>query len=95
MLEEAEEREREFDEEKKKWTSGSFTYEKIQQYIADLEEERQNVTRLQDQCRRLDQRKTELENDNCCLQKNLSDVQSRHKSDGEEREVGEIVEKSR
>ena len=87
LLEEAEERDREFDNEKKKWTSGSFTYEKIQQHIADLEEERQNVTRLQEHCKGLEQREMELEHANSCLQKNLVEVQSRHKSDGEEREV--------
>ncbi|XP_068751937.1 centromere protein F-like isoform X2 [Montipora capricornis] len=87
LLEEAEERDREFDDEKKKWTSGSFTYEKIQQHIADLEEERQNVTRLQEHCKGLEKRAMELEHANSCLQKNLVEVQSRHKSDGEEREV--------
>lgn len=88
LLAEAEEREREYEEEKK-LISGSFSNEKIQQYNADLNEERQNVTRLQEQCRELEKKHTELESSNSCLQKKLAELQNRHKNDGEERKVGE------
>ena len=90
MLEEAEEREREFDAQKKQWNSGSFSYEKIQQYISDLEEERQNVGQLQEKCNGLEQKLNELESDNSSLQKKLCEMQTRHKSDSDEREVGEM-----
>ena len=90
MLEEAEEREREFDSQKKQWNSGSFSYEKIQQYISDLEEERQNVGQLQEKCNALEQKLNELESDNSSLQKKLCEMQTRHKSDSDEREVGEM-----
>ena len=90
MLEEAEEREREFDAQKKQWNSGSFSYEKIQQYISDLEEERQNVGQLQEKCNGLEQKLNELESDNSSLQKKLFEMQTRHKSDSDEREVGEM-----
>ena len=90
MLEEAEEREREFDAQKKQWNSGSFSYEKIQQYISDLEEERQNVGQLQEKCNALEQKLNELESDNSSLQKKLCEMQTRHKSDSDEREVGEM-----
>ena len=87
LLAEAEEREREFEEEKKLF-SGSFGYEKIQQYNADLSEERQNVSRLQEQSRELEKKRAELESANSCLQKKLAELQNRHKNDGEERKVG-------
>ena len=87
LLAEAEEREREFEEEKK-LMSGSFSYEKIQQYNADLSEERQNVSRLQEQSRDLEKKRAELESANSCLQKKLAELQNRHKNDGEERKVG-------
>ena len=90
MLEEAEEREREFDAQKKQWNSGSFSYEKIQQYISDLEEERQNVGQLQEKCNGLEQKLKELDSDNSSLQKKLCEMQTRHKSDSNEREVGEM-----
>ena len=90
MLEEAEEREREFDAQKKQWNSGSFSYEKIQQYISDLEEERQNVGQLKEKCNGLEQKLNELESDNSSLQKKLCEIQTRHKSDSDEREVGEM-----
>ena len=90
MLEEAEEREREFDAQKKQWNSGSFSYEKIQQYILDLEEERQNVGQLQEKCNGLEQKLNELESDNSSLQNKLCEMQTRHKSDSDEREVGEM-----
>ena len=90
MLEEAEEREREFDSQKKQWNSGSFSYEKIQQYILDLEEERQNVGQLQEKCNGLEQKLNELESENSSLQKKLCEIQTRHKSDSDEREVGEM-----
>lgn len=90
MLEEAEEREREFDAQKKQWNLGSFSYEKIQQYISDLEEERQNVGQLQEKCNGLEQKLNKLESDYSSLQKKLCEMQTRHKSDSDEREVGEM-----
>ena len=87
LLEEVEERERDFDAQKKQWNSGSFSYDKIQQHIADLEEERQHVSQLQEQCRQLELKQKELENANSALQKKLGEEQIRRKSDSEEREV--------
>ena len=57
--------------------------------ISDLEEERQNVSRLQEKCSTLEEKLKELSNINSSLQKNLSEIQKEKKLDNEEREVRE------
>ncbi|KAL9973126.1 hypothetical protein ACROYT_G019542 [Oculina patagonica] len=89
LIEASDERDREFDAEKKLWNSGSYSYETIQQYIADLNAERQNVNDLQEKCTELEEKLKELGNVNTSLQKNLGEFEKEKKLDNEEREVME------
>ena len=45
------------------------------------------MSQLQEKCSGLEQKLNELENINSSLQKKLGELQTRHKSDSEEREV--------
>ena len=89
MLEAAEEREQEFDAERQRWSSGDFTYEKVQQCIEDLQEERKRVTVLQENCAELQEKLHQRENCNLLLQKKLDELQNEQKLDSKERETRE------
>lgn len=54
-----------------------------------MEEERQNVSQLQEKCNGLERRLKELEHVNSSLQKNLGEIQKETKIDNQEREVRE------
>lgn len=86
LLEAADERDREFEEEKKLWNLGSHSYGKIQQYLSDLNEERQNVSQLKETCSGLELRMKELEDVNSSLQKDLVRIQEEKKLEREDRE---------